>query len=616
MSRLLLALALALAGLAASCRKVVEYNLAGQFHLVVAFPEGDLEEQTTRFGVTVFARPLDCALLPSEGGQATDFAWPAVQTPTLPLVPVGATPTFVVEARRLDGTVVARGCSVSGTAVAEGVSVTVTLALRGAGPCAATPWCALETGVCADVKEAVVGRQGGRLGTGEGHARGSCASNPLGAEDFYRFTAPEAGRWIFSTHESPAKPRLVLRRTCDERGSELGCDDEHGGSIGVQLAAGESVYAIVGVDADQTFPPYTLDILRDTACDAPETLALGARTVALSGVSRLEASCARALSDHVFRFTAPSDGVYSFALPDDDGWAAVSLRRTCADPASELFCQQVVNTPIDSLRPTVFLRAEETIFVIVEGKADVRLVVTRTGVATSPAPMIRIPAGPFLRGSPAGVGGDTEHPQQALTLSAFDIDAHEVTLADYLACVGTGACRAPGGRRDDPGPPDQQGPATDMDWFAAREYCIRVGKRLPTAAEWEKAARGGCELRGTPACEPGVDDVLYPWGNDAPDCTKASVEWCAPMVERVGTHRAGDSIYGVEDLAGNAVEFTSDCSRFPYAGVAATDPRTDGFCDGREIRGGSSSSVADEARVAARAEGRFANRVQGFRCAR
>src|SRR5262245_21971401 len=119
------------------------------------------------------------------------------------------------------------------------------------------------------------------------------------------------------------------------------------------------------------------------------------------------------------------------------------------------------------------------------------------------AGMVRIPAGAFTMG-----GGDEadERPARRVFVSAFEIDRDEVTRADYLRCVAAGACAAP----DAPDPPDAppDAPITGVSWRDADHYCRFLGKRLPSEAEWEKAARGS-------------DGRVYPWGN-APDCAQAN----------------------------------------------------------------------------------------------
>src|SRR4029077_17408514 len=113
-----------------------------------------------------------------------------------------------------------------------------------------------------------------------------------------------------------------------------------------------------------------------------------------------------------------------------------------------------------------------------------------------------IPGGVFTQGSTRG--DEDERPAHKVTVKAFAIDRNEVTRGDYAACVAAKRCKAPP-KPQPAADADAKLPMTDVDWADAQSYCKFVGARLPTEAEWEKAARG-------------EDGREYPWGNDA-DCT-------------------------------------------------------------------------------------------------
>jgi len=161
---------------------------------------------------------------------------------------------------------------------------------------------------------------------------------------------------------------------------------------------------------------------------------------------------------------------------------------------------------------------------------------------------VAIPGGAFTQGSTRGE--EDERPVRKVTLKAFAIDRTEVTRGDYAACVEAGRCKAPGDKADS----DAKLPVTGVDWNEAQAYCKFAGGRLPTEAEWEKAARG-------------TDGREYPWGNDI-DCARAN--WgnfegegpCAgknpghPVV--VGQYPSGASPYGVLDMGGNVWEWVAD----------------------------------------------------------
>jgi formylglycine-generating enzyme required for sulfatase activity len=185
--------------------------------------------------------------------------------------------------------------------------------------------------------------------------------------------------------------------------------------------------------------------------------------------------------------------------------------------------------------------------------------------APSPSGMVFVPAGPFERGCDsasddcANVLNRDELPRVTVTVSAFWIDLTEVTQVAYQACITAGACTAPARDFD----PVTRGdfPVGAVSHQQAIAFCTWAGKRLPTEAEWEKAARGAADSR------------IYPWGNDAPSCALAWYAACPEGTMRasaVGTHPAGASPYGVQDMAGNAMEWVSD-----WYGVYSSTPTTD-----------------------------------------
>src|SRR3989338_606971 len=125
------------------------------------------------------------------------------------------------------------------------------------------------------------------------------------------------------------------------------------------------------------------------------------------------------------------------------------------------------------------------------------------------APMVLIAEGPFLRGNPDGQGDADEHPRRTITLSPFYMDRHEVTNRRYQVFLKATRHRTPE-HCCDPSYNLWKGteieaklldhPVVNVDWHDAVAYCTWAGKRLPTEAEWEKAARG-------------TDGREYPWGN-------------------------------------------------------------------------------------------------------
>ncbi|MBM4133288.1 MAG: formylglycine-generating enzyme family protein [Nitrospira sp.] len=242
-------------------------------------------------------------------------------------------------------------------------------------------------------------------------------------------------------------------------------------------------------------------------------------------------------------------------------------------------------------------------------------------IAASPAskeldsvPMVTIPAGEFLMGNPEGKGRADEWPQRSVYLDAFAIDQVEVTNERYMAFVTTT------GHRNPPNPYAtgplfsvkgiEQLPVVQTTWYDAKAYCAWAKKRLPTEAEWEKAARG-------------TDGRVFPWGNEPATSKRANFdrEWEEEKtLYPVGSLPGGDSPYGVKDMAGNAREWVSDWYDPEYYKHAPKmnpkGPDKQGVV--RSIRGGSWHSPVADITTSARGRGGFALQTHGtgFRCAR
>jgi formylglycine-generating enzyme required for sulfatase activity len=219
-----------------------------------------------------------------------------------------------------------------------------------------------------------------------------------------------------------------------------------------------------------------------------------------------------------------------------------------------------------------------------------------------PADMQAIPAGMFQMGSSSG-NADTR-PPHAVRLHAFCMDPTEVTVSAYRACAscttpGTGsACNWGVSSRD-------RHPVNCVTWFQAEAFCRTLGKRLPTEAEWEYAARG-------------PEGRLYPWGNTYPMgqlCwDRRSSGSCT-----VGAFPAGDTPLHLHDLAGNVNEWTADWYG-PYASGATVqeDPAGPVSGDQRVHRSGNWSFNLETGYVAYfryHASPSTQNDEIGFRCA-
>jgi formylglycine-generating enzyme required for sulfatase activity len=198
----------------------------------------------------------------------------------------------------------------------------------------------------------------------------------------------------------------------------------------------------------------------------------------------------------------------------------------------------------------------------------------------TPAGMILVPNGPFLMGSDTSdcVADD---PQHEVWLSAYYIDQFEVTNADYEGCVAAGACTAPPAgsltRTAYYGAPEfGDYPVLAPHWEDASAYCAWAGKRLPTEAEWEKAARGGCEVIEPEGCESPTDARLYPWWGDAfPTCDTANVfRACVGDTARVRDFPNDVSAYGLRGMEGNVREWVADYYDATYYSRSPADNPT------------------------------------------
>jgi formylglycine-generating enzyme required for sulfatase activity len=226
-----------------------------------------------------------------------------------------------------------------------------------------------------------------------------------------------------------------------------------------------------------------------------------------------------------------------------------------------------------------------------------------------------VPAGEFLMGSTDadGMASTDEKPQHKVYLDAFLIDRTEVTNAMYAKCEQAGACQAPRATSSAKQPSYYGNPKYDnypvinVTWNDAQAYCAWAGGRLPTEAEWEKAARG-------------TDGRTYPWGDEPPDPQKANYsDSKVGDTTPVGVYPPGASPYGALDMAGNVWEWTADWyGDATYASSSAKNPTGPSSGDTRVLRGGSWGDGEDGARAANRFR-RYPvnwNDDNGFRCAR
>jgi len=200
--------------------------------------------------------------------------------------------------------------------------------------------------------------------------------------------------------------------------------------------------------------------------------------------------------------------------------------------------------------------------------------ITNKGVS-----MVLVSAGDFIMGS--NISNDTK-PVGKMSLDSFYIDKYEVTNALYKLCVNSRGCISPKRISSETrsyyyGYPEFDNfPVIFVDWNMARTYCEWRGARLPTEAEWEKAARG-----------PGLRN--YPWG-DPLSCEKANYGGCTGDTVAVDSYLSGKSFYGAYNMAGNVAEWVSSLYvSYPYKwDINHENPNA---VTARVLRGGSFNDV-------------------------
>jgi len=288
-----------------------------------------------------------------------------------------------------------------------------------------------------------------------------------------------------------------------------------------------------------------------------------------------------------------------------------------------LLSRCIMQTPLETAQPVIEEEDEVIPTEVAEPSSEMPAEpVEELDVFEVPNGMVLIPATEYMMGcDPEHNNGyacpSDELPQHMVSLSAFAIDVYEVTNAQYAECVAAGACAAPiatasQARVDYYQNPEYANfPMINVKWEQAQAYCTWAGKRLPTEAEWELAARGA-----TPKA--------YAWGDDDPDCSQAniyhdlSMSACVGDTVAVGSYPAGASEFGVMDMTGNVWEWVADSYIEDFYSLSPTEnPLAEEANQLRTVRGGGWASNWLAARVTSRAYDLsfYSGLDLGFRCA-
>ena len=324
-------------------------------------------------------------------------------------------------------------------------------------------------------------------------------------------------------------------------------------------------------------------------------------------------------------FVASQGTTYPQALPQPQKYV-VSAGETCSEIAQAfgVSIREIVNLN-DLPADCGVILAGQTLLIPAasnggrETSTGVAPPIPPNPVATQVSPVdgmvqVYIPSGQFLMGSletEPGTGKE-EQPQHPVYLSVYWIDQTEVTNTMYLRCVREGVCRPPKDTRSNTRPAyfDEPSfgsyPVIYVTWKDAEAYCRWAGRRLPSEAEWEKAARG--EARQT-----------YPWGEYPPGPGMANFNNQVGDTRAVGSYPAGASTYGALDMAGNVAEWVADWYDPDYYPVSpASNPAGPETGEFRVLRGGSWFNMQRAMRAAFRLSNYpdLQSDTLGFRCAR
>jgi formylglycine-generating enzyme required for sulfatase activity len=258
-----------------------------------------------------------------------------------------------------------------------------------------------------------------------------------------------------------------------------------------------------------------------------------------------------------------------------------------------------IASPTTPKRPSVAASKQEPLAIV--GRAEMK--------AHDLTPMVLVPAGGFLMGSE---NGDQEiRPIHVVHIDDYYIDKFEVTVGQYERFLGATARKPPRHWEQIDLNHHRDRPVVGVDWEDAQAYCAWTGKRLPSEAEWEKAAKGS-------------DGRIYPWGNESLTTKKAKFGQCCEwkgyeLLNDVSSNEEGKSPYGVYNLAGNVREWTLDWYDGEYYSKSpSSNPRGPEAGGERVIRGGSwaNSNKYLQTTNRDREQPSLRSSTIGFRCVR
>jgi len=283
----------------------------------------------------------------------------------------------------------------------------------------------------------------------------------------------------------------------------------------------------------------------------------------------------------------------------------------------------IMQTPLETAQPVIEEEVEVIPTEVPEPSSEIPAEpVVEPDIATAPEGMVLIPATEYMMGcDPEHNNGYTcpsdELPQHLVSVLAFAIDVYEVTNVQYAECVAADGCLPPiataSQAREDYYLNEEYAnfPMINVKWEQAQAYCNWAGKRLPTEAEWELAARG-------------TSPKAYAWGDEAPDCSKANIyndvtmTACVGDTVAVGSYPEGASEFGVMDMTGNVWEWVADSYIADFYSVSpAENPLAEEANQVYTVRGGGWAANWLTSRLASRAyDLSFYSGVDlGFRCA-